>query len=122
MARLIPALCPQCGGQITLSPSVEWVTCSFCRTTSFIETPARRHAVNHPPPHVPVVRVTPERFPISVVVILAVFCLVGVSAVALPRTLSWALGGAPRSHSSYLQDASPLRNVVAKELGGDPQV
>ena len=40
-----------------LDPVQEWVTCSYCKTSSFIETPARRNAPNHPPLHVPVIRV-----------------------------------------------------------------
>lgn len=42
MARLVPALCPQFGGHVSLDPAKEWVTSTYCRATSFAETPACR--------------------------------------------------------------------------------
>ncbi|MGC4090394.1 MAG: hypothetical protein QM756_21455 [Polyangiaceae bacterium] len=42
MARLIAATCPKCGAGVRLDPDKQFVTCSYCGVSSFIETPKRR--------------------------------------------------------------------------------
>jgi ribosomal protein S27AE len=46
MARLIKAACPQCGAGVQLNPTNDWVTCSYCGTSSFI----RKDPQHGPPP------------------------------------------------------------------------
>lgn len=41
MARLIAATCPKCGAGVRLDPKQQFVTCSYCGVSSFIETPKR---------------------------------------------------------------------------------
>jgi hypothetical protein len=37
MARLVAAKCPNCGAALKLDPRSQWVTCSYCSTSSFIQ-------------------------------------------------------------------------------------
>jgi len=41
MARLIAATCPKCGAGVRLDPKNQFVTCSYCGVSSFVETPKR---------------------------------------------------------------------------------
>jgi hypothetical protein len=49
MARLVAAKCPNCGAALRLDPSAQWVTCSYCSTSSFIQLQGRP-APPVPPP------------------------------------------------------------------------
>jgi hypothetical protein len=41
MARLVAATCPRCGAGVRLDPKQQFVTCTYCGVSSFIETPKR---------------------------------------------------------------------------------
>lgn len=41
MARLIAATCPRCGAGVRIDLKQQFVTCSYCGVSSFIETPKR---------------------------------------------------------------------------------
>ena len=41
MAKLVPATCPKCGANVQLDPDREYVTCTFCGASSFVETQQR---------------------------------------------------------------------------------
>jgi hypothetical protein len=36
---LVPAKCPSCGAAIQLESDNDWVTCSYCNTSSFVQKP-----------------------------------------------------------------------------------
>lgn len=72
MARLVGAKCPNCGAGVRVDPQQEWVTCDFCRTSSYVETPARKQAPNHPPAHIPVIRVQAAARATMAIVMVAV--------------------------------------------------
>ncbi|MEJ7733970.1 MAG: hypothetical protein WKG00_32840 [Polyangiaceae bacterium] len=72
MARLVGAKCPNCGAAVRVDPNLEWVTCDYCRTSSYVETPARKQAANHPPAHIPVIRVQAAARATLVIVLVAV--------------------------------------------------
>jgi hypothetical protein len=37
LARLVAAKCPNCGAGLTVPPETEWVTCGYCRVSSFVQ-------------------------------------------------------------------------------------
>jgi hypothetical protein len=41
VAKLVPATCPKCGGNVHLDPEREFVTCQFCGASSFVQTQKR---------------------------------------------------------------------------------
>ncbi|HVY32631.1 MAG TPA: hypothetical protein VHB79_39110 [Polyangiaceae bacterium] len=58
MAKLVPATCPKCGGNVKLDPEHEFVTCQFCGASSFVQTqkrPVTQYVHQHALPviHVP---------------------------------------------------------------------
>lgn len=140
MARLVPAVCPQCGGHLTLDPALEWVTCGYCRASSFVETADRRDAPNHPPVGQPVIHVDLNPDPPHVGFMALVFLLVVVSfgacgSATFPgvwarileddeaedegsRTPFTELVPTP----TYFRDATPLRALVESSAGANPQV
>jgi hypothetical protein len=75
-----------------VDPKQEWVTCDYCRTSSYVETPARRQAPNHPPAHIPVIRVQAAARGVLAIVLVATLApvIIGgiVSAIALGRASS----------------------------------
>ena len=42
MARLVPVKCPNCGANVRIDPDRDYATCDYCKTSSFVQTPARR--------------------------------------------------------------------------------
>jgi hypothetical protein len=42
MARLVPVKCPNCGANVRIDPDRDIATCSYCKTSSFVQTPTRR--------------------------------------------------------------------------------
>jgi DNA-directed RNA polymerase subunit RPC12/RpoP len=50
MAKLVSARCPQCGANVSIDPDREWVTCNYCRTSSFVQTPKRQPTQQFPNP------------------------------------------------------------------------
>lgn len=143
MARLIPALCPQCGGHVTLDPAKEWVTCTYCRATSFIETPGRRHAPNHPKAGIAVIRVAtpPSEHARRAVLVAMLLCTIGtlvpIVSIALfnARGLTVLRGisrdddrsdgevvAPPAPQVDYFRDATSLRALVESSVEPNPQV
>lgn len=62
--RLIKAACPNCGAGVAIDPNSEWVTCSYCRTSSFIDRPRRDGAPRvAPPPNTPTIHLPAEQPP-----------------------------------------------------------
>jgi DNA-directed RNA polymerase subunit RPC12/RpoP len=58
VAKLVPATCPKCGGNVHLDPAQEFVTCQYCGASSFVQTQKRPvtqyvHAQAMPVIHVP---------------------------------------------------------------------
>ena len=49
MVRIASAKCPHCGAALRLDPKLEWVTCTYCGTSSFIAKPGSTAPV--PPQH-----------------------------------------------------------------------
>lgn len=41
MARLVAAKCPNCGANVRIDPAHEYATCSYCHTSSFVQTKQR---------------------------------------------------------------------------------
>jgi hypothetical protein len=92
VARLVGAKCPNCGAAVRVNPSLEWVTCEYCRTSSYVETPARKQAPNHPPAHIPVIRVQAAARSVLIIVLVTTLApvLIGgiISAVVFARAAS----------------------------------
>jgi hypothetical protein len=42
MVRLVPVKCPNCGANVRIDPERELATCSYCQTSSFVQTQKRR--------------------------------------------------------------------------------
>jgi outer membrane protein assembly factor BamB len=58
MARLVKATCPQCGAGVQIDPAHDFVTCSYCGTSSFLRkspTQSQPQAQPNFPPHYPVI-------------------------------------------------------------------
>lgn len=86
MPRLVKAACPHCGAGVTLDPTRDVVSCTFCGTSSFIQRPRRAPTEPIPvaPQGMPTI-VMPEVRPAStsalvVVPIVLVLVLAGVGA------------------------------------------
>jgi hypothetical protein len=60
LARLVAAQCPNCGAGLTVPPGAEWVTCGYCRVSSFVQrarSPAQAPAPAAVPVGTPVIHV-----------------------------------------------------------------
>lgn len=105
MAKLVPAVCPQCGGSVQLDPNREYVTCQFCGTSSFIQT-QKRPVTQYVQAHaLPVIQLpTAQRQPLWVIAVVAGML---VAAVAIMGVVA-LIAGAVRTASS-LPETAPLR-------------
>jgi len=94
MARLVAAKCPNCGAALRLDPSAQWVTCSYCSTSSFIQLQGRPAPPIQPPGPRIIVEAPRAANPALIVIpaVLAVF-LSGVAAF-------WTMLGARTSHGT----------------------
>jgi hypothetical protein len=143
VAKLVGAKCPNCGAGIRIDRDQEWVTCSFCNTSSFIETPARRNAPNHPPAHIPVIRLKAAASKmVALVVVLTVLPMVvggavcagvavwGASSRQTPRPVPQQ--GSPRPEPpratpapavavDFFADASSVPKAFQNALGAPPK-
>lgn len=45
--KLVPAICTQCGGSVTVDPSQEKAFCSYCGTSFFVEKAINNYNVQH---------------------------------------------------------------------------
>src|SRR5688572_15922292 len=94
MARLVAAKCPNCGAALKLDPRSQWVTCTYCSTSSFIQIQGRP-APTHPTGPLIVVQAprgpNPALIAIPIGVALAL-CAAGASVVV-------ALSGQSRTSS-----------------------
>jgi len=80
MAKLVAARCPQCGANVSLDPDREWVTCAYCQTSSFIQTPKRQPTQQFPNP---VIYVKPAPSPaVFLVPVMIAVSVIGVGATA----------------------------------------
>lgn len=57
MAKLVGAKCPNCGAGVKLDPEQDFVTCTFCHTSSFIVTPQKRAKHTAPPANTQVIEI-----------------------------------------------------------------
>jgi hypothetical protein len=106
VARLVGAKCPNCGAAVRVDPKLEWVTCDYCRTSSYVETPARKQAPNHPPAHIPVIRVQAAAR--------------GVLAIVLVATLAPVIIGGVVSAIAFSKATSAIENVTTPPGGRTP--
>ena len=94
MARLVAAKCPNCGAALRLDPRSQWVTCSYCSTSSFIQVQGQPAPV-HPPGPLIVVE-APRGLNPALVVVPVVFAMVLCGAGAS----IWAALSGPSKTSS----------------------
>jgi hypothetical protein len=113
MARLVGATCPNCGAAVRLDPAREWVTCAYCKTSAFIETPARRHAANHPPPHIPVIKIAAAARNLLAIILLATILPVVIGVVVTVVSVARSVPATFRS--------SPTRSPDLPAQGGGSQ-
>jgi ribosomal protein S27AE len=97
VARLVKAACPHCGAGVSVDPTSDVVTCTFCGTSSFIQRP--RRALTAPMPAVPqgmptiVVSDDYVKNPAPALIAVVVMALVGAGALA--AFLAAGRGGGP---------------------------
>ncbi|HYP89476.1 MAG TPA: hypothetical protein VEQ59_15015 [Polyangiaceae bacterium] len=72
MAKLVPATCPQCGGNVQLDPEREFVTCQFCGASSFVQTQKRHVTAYVQAQHLPVIQLPASRGGLGVGGIIAI--------------------------------------------------
>jgi hypothetical protein len=92
MVRLVGACCPNCGGQVKIDPTRDYVTCTYCGANAFIERADRRGT--RPPGEVAVIVLPRDTGSKAGVVVgaAALLLLVGVGSL-----IAWlrATGGPP---------------------------
>ncbi|MBI3206943.1 MAG: PQQ-binding-like beta-propeller repeat protein [Myxococcales bacterium] len=98
MARLVKAACPNCGAGVSLDPTRDVVSCTFCGTSSFVQRPRRAPTAPTPvvPQGMPTIVVSDDhvRNPAPILVGVAVMALVvGGGMFALLSTETRASGG-----------------------------
>jgi outer membrane protein assembly factor BamB len=94
MARLVAAKCPNCGAALKLDPRSQWVTCTYCSTSSFIQVQGRPAPAQ---PTGPLIVVEAPRGPNPALIAIPIgvalaLCAAGASVVA-------ALSGQRRTSS-----------------------
>lgn len=97
MAKLVAATCPKCGAGVRLDPDKEFVTCTYCGVSSFIQTPRRPPTQQIEQQHVPVIRVERTRSSgcLPVALVAGIAMLGGsVAAVVLFSNVNRIAGGA----------------------------
>lgn len=87
MARLVKAACPHCGAGVSVDPTSDVVTCTFCGTSSFIQRPRRAPTAPMPvvPQGMPTIVVSDDYVKnpapaLIAIVVLAVVMVAGVAA------------------------------------------
>ena len=45
--KMVPAICTQCGGQVSVDPSMEAAVCQFCGTPFIVEKAINQYNVKH---------------------------------------------------------------------------
>lgn len=125
MARLIKAVCPRCGAGLKLDPALDYATCEYCGTSSFIKKPTRIQAAPPPPEHahLPIIDITADlarraRAIVSVVMTVIV-AAVGLT-IAIGAGLFSALGGTGSSFKlpeKLMQGAFPPIVIGGPMLG-----
>ena len=79
MAKLVAALCPKCGANVQIDPLREYITCTYCGTSSFVQTDRRPVTQQIAQAQYPVIRVPTA----SVGKALLVLLIAGAGVVAL---------------------------------------
>jgi hypothetical protein len=102
VARLIPAKCPNCGASLRVDPDRELATCTYCQTSSFVQTDKRRATAEVRQRHPTVIELGPaDRRPATLVVpIAAGMILVGLAALfGVQRITAHMPGSGPATTS-----------------------
>ena len=113
MARLVAAKCPNCGAALRLNPSSQWVTCSYCSTSSFIQVQGRP-APAQPPPG-PFIVVEPLRGPNPAVIVVPI--LVALLTCGAGASL-WALRSSNGAASTPSVNAPTAETARARNTPG----
>jgi len=112
MAKLVAARCPQCGANVSIDPDREWVTCAYCRTSSFIQTPKRQPTQQFPSP---VIYVKPA--PSLALIVLPI--LFAVLIIGIGTTVAFT---ATRSATKQIVAVtSPLR-TASRSKAASPEI
>jgi DNA-directed RNA polymerase subunit RPC12/RpoP len=102
VARLVAATCPKCGAGVRIDPDNEYVTCSYCGVSSFIQTRRRQPTEQVIRTHQPVIHLenTARRISGCVSALISVGVLGGIGialatafAANLPGLAQQFLGG-----------------------------
>jgi outer membrane protein assembly factor BamB len=120
MSRLIQAKCPQCGAGVRLDPQLDWVTCSYCNTSSFVTSPQKQSQHQHVPQHYPVIDISqavPRSRGIAVVAFGAML-FAAVSVVAIGAYVYY-LGSSEPTESLRASSIVVIDGPMLGEANGD---
>ena len=124
MAKLVPATCPKCGGNVQLDPEREYVTCQFCGASSFVETRKRPVTQYVQAQAMPVIQLphAPARPAIWLIGLVAGMLVLGVgitAVVALVVTSAASSALAPSLNATPAATSLPaLSNTASDEPTG----
>jgi hypothetical protein len=115
VAKLVPAVCPKCGANVQLDPDREFVTCTFCGASSFVQTQKRQPTAYVQAHALPVIQVQQAAGFLSgctgaIVVVVVVFGVLAaaVGGVVAYFSVSAATAVAPAAPPGKVEAASPL--------------
>lgn len=128
MAKLVPAVCPQCGGKVQLDPSREYVTCQFCGTSSFIQTQQRPVTQYVQARALPVIQLPPaQRQPLWIIAVVAGMLVAAVAIMAVVALIAGSVRSsaglpeaAPLQPLGTPADASPATTLVEEDYFANP--
>jgi DNA-directed RNA polymerase subunit RPC12/RpoP len=101
VAKLVAARCPRCGAGVKLDPTSDYVTCTYCETSSFIQRDKPPVTAHVPNPLVPVIHVPPERVtPVVIAAAVGALALVAGSLFAVAASEAGSKKAPPLPHSA----------------------
>jgi hypothetical protein len=123
VARLVAAKCPNCGANVRIDPASDYATCSYCHTSSFVQTPKRRLSEEARAHHQPAFEVAPSQHGTLVAVFAAAgVLLVGTVAVVVAATSKPSPSARKlESEPDKLPSREPSRNWVAPAQEATPK-
>lgn len=118
MAKLVAALCPKCGANVTIDPSRDVAFCTYCGTSSFVQTDRRpatqQIAQGYPVIHVPAATTNKRGILIAALVAVGFVVTLG-SALVVYLVTSSARPATMRSAQS-----TPTQSPFSNPLSNPP--
>ncbi|HEY3493207.1 MAG TPA: AgmX/PglI C-terminal domain-containing protein [Polyangiaceae bacterium] len=114
MARLVAAKCPNCGANVRIDPASDYATCSYCHTSSFVQTPKRRLTEEARAHHQPAFEVAPSQHG----TLVAVFAAAGVVLIGTVAVVV-AARSEPSPSARKLETVSEPEKLPSREPSRD---